>query len=91
MPSREDFANVYRLFLTSQRAGVNKLTHRDVCARISKLTGTELGYIKLKLMIMIFKELNLVSIQERFFCTLQYFTKISEWWSYCFKTELTRI
>ena len=64
VPSREDFASVYRLFLTSQRAGVNKLTHRDVCARISKLTGTELGYIKLKLMIMIFKELNLVSIQE---------------------------
>ncbi len=65
VPTRDDFANVYKLFFTSQRAGVTRLSHRDICSRVSKTAGcSELGYIKLKIIIMVFKELNLVSIQE---------------------------
>lgn len=65
VPTREDFANVYKLFSASSRNGVTELSHKDICARVSKTPGCpELGYIKLKIIIMVFKELNLVSIQE---------------------------
>ena len=65
IPTRDDFANIYKLFFSSQRAGVTRLSHRDICSRASKTVGcSELGYIKLKIIIMVFKELNLVSIQE---------------------------
>ncbi len=65
IPSRDDFACVYKFLLMSQRNGVNTLTHRDITTRIGKLQGSsEIGYIKLKLIIMIFKELNLITIEE---------------------------
>ncbi len=65
VPTREDFAAVYKFLLLSQRNGIDTLTHRDITTRIGKLQGGgEIGYIKLKFIIMIFKELNLVSINE---------------------------
>ncbi len=67
VPSREDFASVYRFLLTAQRSGVTVLTHRDITTRIRKMQpgAQEIGYIKLKIIIMVFKELNLISINEQ--------------------------
>ena len=64
-PERQDFAAVYRLIQASIRSGVDTLQHRDI---ISKLKNSEdcskIGYIKLKIIIMVFKELNLITIDD---------------------------
>ena len=64
MPSREDFAAVYNLMRSSLRMGVNTLTHRDITSRFSQPGARIIGYIKLKIIIMVLKELNLVSLEE---------------------------
>ncbi len=65
VPSREDFAAVYKFLLSSQRNGTNRLSHRDITTRISKSQyGAEIGYVKLKIIMMVFKELNLISLEE---------------------------
>ena len=64
LPERADFAAVYRLVQSSVRSGVNVLKHRDI---ISKLRTTDedrnIGYLKLKVIIMVFKELNIANIE----------------------------
>jgi single-stranded-DNA-specific exonuclease len=65
MPTRDDFVSVFNLMRTSLRGGVNTLSHRDISAKLS--TGPEekrIGYIKLKIIIMVLKELNLVFLDE---------------------------
>ena len=65
IPSRDDFAAVYNLIRLSLRSGVNTLAHRDITSRLSAPSwGVNIGYIKLKFIIMILKELNLVGIDE---------------------------
>ena len=65
VPSRDDFAAVYNLIRLSLRSGVNTLAHRDITSRLSSSSwGVNIGYIKLKFIIMILKELNLVGIDE---------------------------
>ena len=65
LPTREDFAAVYTYMLNSFRAGTTILKHRDICSRLtSSKSGTSVGYIKLKFIIMILKELNIVGIEE---------------------------
>ena len=65
MPSREDFAAVYRLITSSVRAGVDTLQHRDIISRLkSSDEKCNIGYIKLKIIIMVFKELNIVAIDD---------------------------
>ena len=65
LPDREDFAAVYRLIQNLVRSGVDTLKHRDIISKLkSSDSGVNIGYIKLKLMIMIFKELNILSIEE---------------------------
>ncbi len=64
IPTREDFASVYKFLLNSQRSGINRMTHRDITSRIGKLGFADIGYIKLKIIVMVFKELNLISIEE---------------------------
>ena len=61
LPSRDDFAVVYRLMLSSLRNGITRLTHKDI---LSKTSSTNIGYLKLKFIIMVLKELNLVMIDE---------------------------
>ena len=65
LPSREDFALVYRYIQNAVRSGVDVHKHRDI---ISKLRvndeGREIGYIKLKVIIMVFKELNIINIED---------------------------
>ncbi len=65
LPTRADFAEVYKLLLASLRSGVDTLSHRDIICRLrNPEEGINIGYIKLKIIIMVFKELNLVSIED---------------------------
>ena len=65
LPSRDDFGAVYRLMLNSLRCGTDTLSHKDILAKLSSSQYTVgVGYIKLKFIIMIFNELNIVSIDE---------------------------
>ena len=65
IPTRDDFAAVYNLIRLSLRSGVTTLAHRDITSRLSSPSwGVNIGYIKLKFIIMILKELNLVGIDE---------------------------
>ena len=65
LPNREDFAAVYTYMLNSYRAGNDILKHREISSRISYgKNGINIGYIKLKFIIMILKELNIVGIEE---------------------------
>ncbi len=65
LPSRDDFAAVYRYLSGMLRTGTDTLSHRDLVSRLSH--GQEpknIGYIKLKIIIKVFQELNLVGIEE---------------------------
>jgi len=65
LPNRDDFALVYTFMLNSYRAGNDVLKHREILSRLSYgKSGSCIGYIKLKFIIMILKELNIVSIDE---------------------------
>ncbi len=65
LPDREDFAAVYRLIQSSVRSGVDKLSHRDIVSRLRvSEEGSSIGYIKLKIIIMVFTELNIVGIEN---------------------------
>ncbi len=65
LPAREDFAAVYKLMLASQRAGFNILSHRDITSKFSGEGGNpKIGYAMLKVIIMVFRELNIVAIEE---------------------------
>ena len=64
MPTREDFAAVYNLMRSSLRMGIDTLSHRDITSKFSQPGQRSIGYIKLKIIIMVLKELNLVSLEE---------------------------
>jgi len=66
LPDRNDFAAVYRLILASSRAGINTLSHREICAKASSVSEQrKIGYIKLKIIIKVLTELNVIGIEER--------------------------
>ena len=65
LPTREDFATVYRFVVNACRAGYNTFTVRDLISRLSRIASkSKIGYIKLKIIIKIFNELNLLGIEE---------------------------
>ena len=65
IPSRDDFAAVYRLVQNSVRSGVDVLKHRDIISRLKgSEDGTSINYVKLKIIIMVFKELNIITIDD---------------------------
>ncbi len=65
LPQRADFAAVYRLIQNSCRSGIDVLKHRDILSRLkSSDEGVSINYAKLKIIIMVFKELNIVSIED---------------------------
>ena len=65
MPSREDFIAVFNLMRSTLRMGVDTLSHREINSRFTGAHGErKIGYIKLKIIIMVLKELNLVSLEE---------------------------
>ncbi len=65
LPSRDDFAAVYKYVLASTRAGVDVFTHRELAINVSKSADNiNIGYIKLKVIIRVLQELNLMGIDE---------------------------
>ena len=64
LPKRDDFAQVYKLMLASQHSGIDTLSHRDICAKLSCGGTGFISYVKLKIIIMVMRELNIVHIDE---------------------------
>ena len=65
LPDREDFAVVYRLIQNLVRSDIDVLKHRDIISRLKNSESrVNIGYIKLKIIIMVFKELNILSIED---------------------------
>ncbi len=65
LPTREDFVAVYKLIQSSVRSGADVLKHRDILFRLKNSElGVNIGYVKLKVIIMVFKELNIAGIEE---------------------------
>ena len=78
-PEREDFVAVYKFLQNSLHAGFDTFTHKDLLAKFSANgSEREIGYVKLKFMIMVFKEMNLLQIdefeEEKYRFKLQYST-----------------
>ena len=64
-PEREDFVAVYKFLQNSLHAGIDTFTHKDLLTKFSgNNLSREIGYVKLKFMIMVFKEMNLLQIDE---------------------------
>lgn len=63
LPCRDDFAAVYTLVRRAVRAGNETLTHRGILSRLEGYSG-KIGYVKLKFIIRILQELNLLGIEE---------------------------
>ena len=64
-PEREDFVTVYKFIQNSLHAGYDTFTHKDLIVKLSSFsTKSNIGYIKLKFIIMVFKEMNLIQIDE---------------------------
>lgn len=65
MPSRDDFVVIYKLMLASFRSGVDTLSHREIIAKLkSEYPRSQIGYIKLKIIMMVLKELNIMNIED---------------------------
>ena len=66
LPTHDDFAAVYRLILASVRSGVDVLSHKEILSGLPAYTkGAPIGYIKLKVIMKIFHEMNIMNIEER--------------------------
>lgn len=65
LPTRDDFVQIYKFVTASCRAGVNTFSHKDMILKLSKYSeGNNIGYIKLKIIIKVLQELNLMGIEE---------------------------
>ncbi len=65
LPTRHDFVDVYKFVAASCRSGQNIFSHRDLISRLSRATDNKtIGYIKLKIIIKVMQELNLIGIEE---------------------------
>ena len=65
IPSRDDFATVYRFVVMQSRLGLNTFSHRELCIKLSQgIDNSNIGYIKLKVIIKVLKELNLIGIED---------------------------
>lgn len=63
-PEREDFVNVYKFLQNSLHVGTNTFTHKELLNKLSSNPDCNIGYVKLKFIIMVFKEMNLLQIDE---------------------------
>lgn len=65
IPTREEFASVYRFIYNSCRNGHTTFNPKEIISKITKLDPkTTLTYIKLKIIFKVFNELNLLGISE---------------------------
>ena len=63
LPSRDDFSYVYRVLNNQARGGITQITLRALLVRLHA-SKYPMGYVKLKLIIKIFQELNFLGIEE---------------------------
>lgn len=65
LPTRADFAYVYRLITGALRTGSDVMTLKDISYKLSSIKdGPKIGYIKLKIIVKVMQELNIVGIEE---------------------------
>ncbi len=65
LPCRDDFAVVYKFIFASVRGGQDTLTSREIINGISKIHGAPtIGYVKIKIILKVFRELNIIGIDE---------------------------
>ncbi len=65
LPYREDFALVYRYIVNACRQGADHLSVKDIVSGIKNLhESRDIGYVKLKIIIKVFTELNILGITE---------------------------
>lgn len=66
IPSREDFVAVYRFIAAALHNGVRTFSHREIMTKLSaQRPPVMMGYIKLKVIIKVLIELNIVNIEEQ--------------------------
>ena len=63
-PEREDFVVAYKFLQNSLHVGVDTFTHKELLNKLSANGSCDIGYVKLKFIIMIFKEMNILQIDE---------------------------
>ncbi len=64
LPVRDDFVAVYTLVQRNVRAGMREISHRALQAKLYAAGAKNIGYVKLKLIVRILQELNLLGIEE---------------------------
>lgn len=65
IPERRDFVAVYKFIQNSIRAGIDTFAHHELEKKLEALCdGYTFGYAKLKFMILVFRELNIITIEE---------------------------
>ncbi len=64
LPSRDDFAAVYTLVRRSVRSGCDLLSHRALLSKLASEHNASIGYVKLKIIIRVLQEMNLLGIEE---------------------------
>ncbi len=64
LPIRDDFIAVYTLVQRCVRAGMREISHRALLAKLYASGTKTIGYVKLKMIVRIFQELNLLGISE---------------------------
>jgi single-stranded-DNA-specific exonuclease len=63
LPTRDDFSFVYKVLNSQARGGMTQITLRALLLRL-RASRYPMGYVKLKLIIKIFQELNFLGIEE---------------------------
>lgn len=65
LPTRQDFVAVYNFVVASVRVGLDTFTHREISLKLSRgHEAVNIGYVKLKIIIRVLQELNLMGIDE---------------------------
>ena len=65
LPAREDFAALYKLILLLSHQGISTISHRDLLNKLNSFASyLNINYVKLKVMIKVMIELNIVCIEE---------------------------
>ncbi len=65
VPTREDFAALYKIILLLKHQNISTLSHRDLINKLSSFAPhLNINYIKLKVMIKVMIEMNIVGIEE---------------------------
>ena len=65
LPTREDFVILYKLLVNSFRQGIDTLGHREIIAKLNNENPSlNMNYVKLKFIVMVLKELNIVNIED---------------------------